>query len=155
MRVLCERTSQKTVKREYNFGESSVPTLGEQGAGPGWEVGTSVSRARLPLGYYFSCYFHRAPSPLCTAALSPTNGSRELRAPAAEQRPSETARHRAWQEAHREPPSQQQAEDQGRQVDQGRRSDNPRLVLLVVGHRYRPPCPRHGEVRHRWPQERR
>ena len=147
MRVLCERTSQKAVKREYKFGESSVPTLGEQRAEPGWEVGTSVSRARPPLGYYFSCYFHRATSPLCTGALSPRKGStRELRALAAEQRPSEAARHRAWQEAHREPPAQQQAEDQGRQVDQGRRSDNPRLVLLVVGHGYRPRCARQDRV---------
>src|SRR5215208_1730507 len=66
--------------------------------------------------------------------------------PPAEQRPSEATRHRAWQEAHREPPAQQQAEDQGHQVDQGRRGDNPRLVLLVAGHRYRPPCSRQDGV---------
>src|SRR4051794_7727968 len=32
--------------------------------------------------------------------------------PPAEQRPSEAARHRAWKEAHREPPAHQQAEDE-------------------------------------------
>src|SRR5918997_3666662 len=66
--------------------------------------------------------------------------------PSAEQCPSEAARHRARQEAHREPPAQQQAEDQSSQVDQGRRRDDPRLVLLVAGHRYRPPCSRQDRV---------
>src|SRR5215217_9186707 len=66
--------------------------------------------------------------------------------PSAEQWPSEAACHRARQEAHREPPAQQQPEDQGPQVDQGRRRDDPRLVLLVAGHRQRPPRSRQDKV---------
>src|SRR5918998_972932 len=56
--------------------------------------------------------------------------------PADEERPSEDAPHPAWQEGDREPPVEQQPQNQRSRVDQGRRRNDPRLVPLVVCHEF-------------------
>jgi hypothetical protein len=68
------RRASQNVRRKSGVGGSTVPTLGQQGTRPVWEVGTSESRARSPLGYYFLCCFRRAPSPPRTGALGLADG---------------------------------------------------------------------------------
>src|SRR5215210_1598313 len=56
----------------------------------------------------------------------------------AKKRPPEESRYRARQKGSQRPSVEEQAKDQGCQVDKRRRRENPCLVLLVAGHMLSP-----------------